>query len=55
MPTPYERIDTLESALREVIARLERVEQHPALSVPPLSADRAVPGSTLHLPAKGKH
>jgi hypothetical protein len=39
--------------VRELVARLERVEQHPALSVPPI--DKTVPGSTLHLPAKGKH
>lgn len=51
--TPYERIDQLETIVRDLTSRLARVEQHPALSVPPLG-DKAVPGSTLHLP-KAKH
>ncbi len=58
MPTPYERIDTLEAELRALIAKVDRIAQHPALSVPPLSngpEDKAIPGSTLHLPAKAKH
>ena len=53
--TPYERIDQLEAIMRDLTARLARIEQHPALSVPPIEADRTVPGSTLHLPAKAKH
>ena len=59
MPTPYERIDNLETVVRDLLARVERLEKAQQLlhgqpyGVP--EQDRAVPGGTLHLPAKGKH
>jgi hypothetical protein len=56
MPTPYERIDVLEGHVRDLLARVEKLEkaqQQGAVYGGP--ADKAVPGSTLHLPAKAKH
>jgi hypothetical protein len=55
MPTPYERIDVLEQAARDLIARVEKLEKAAQQGAVYGTPDKAVPGSTLHLPAKAKH
>jgi len=54
---PYERIDQLEIIVRDLalrVSKLEKAQQQGAVYGAP-EQDRAVPGGTLHLPAKGRH
>lgn len=56
MPTPYERIDVLEQAVRDLIARVEKLEKAAQQgAVYGGTPDKAVPGATLHLPGKRSH
>jgi hypothetical protein len=53
--TPYERIDVLEQALKVLVARVDALEKHRQQGDVHAPADKAVPGTTLHLPPNGKH
>jgi hypothetical protein len=54
MPTPYERIDVIEQALKVLIARVEVLEKRHQQTDVYGVADKAVPGTTLHLPPKAR-